>query len=730
VKGPIGRFCGAADAAAAWQRRCGERWADTDVLLLLAATETAAVSGISAAGSTPESRRRTAAADAELLTLGPEASRPHALPPLPAGVTPALISRVVVQELGLQPLVLDLGCEIAPAVPHLRLPAPAGDGPARCLSGGRAMDPARVEALLSRGRAWGARRGPRPGAPLLIAECVPGGTTTAQAVLTGLGFAVAGLVSGSLHRPAHGLKAELVARGLRAAGLPPTAPAADPSLEAARARRVLAALGDPMQPLAAGLVLGAVAADRPVLLAGGSQMAAVLALALALAPRELRPRLAAAVAVATTAWVASEPESDLPLLLRRVGERWGLEPLGFAAALRFRGELHPALADYERGYVKEGVGAGGLALLWELSGRRSADLARLCDAACQRLLPRPAPRLRRRQLLGAGALAGVGLLSGCGAPRPLLLASRGDLPQAWSEELPKPWRVELRDDPAAVVAALASGTARPAGMVRRAGTAPALLQLSDGWASTLDPAGLQPIGSEALLARLTAQARAVSRLFARGPGAGEAPPLAYPFSLSPWVLLLRERPDLARRAAEGWDLLLDPSLRGQLVLPSSPRVAIALVNGDADRLRRLRAQALAYNERDGLNLLLAGEAQALVLPRRRVVPLLQRDPRLQAVLPESGAPLTWNLLVRPAGPYPAPPLEWLAAVLEPPLLPRLLASGWVPPVPRSTLERACAGFPPPLRALLLPPPGVMERCSTLLPLGAAERRALQKLWDQ
>jgi NaMN:DMB phosphoribosyltransferase len=65
--------------------------------------------------------------------------------------------------------------------------------------------------------------------------------------------------------------------------------------------------------------------------------------------------------------------------------------LGFAASLRFRGEVHPALADYERGYVKEGVGAGGLALLWELSGRRPAALACLCDTACRHLLGGPVP---------------------------------------------------------------------------------------------------------------------------------------------------------------------------------------------------------------------------------------------------------------------------------------------------------------------------------------------------
>ena len=81
--------------------------------------------GRSSSGARARASANTAA-DAELLLLGPGAKLPHALPPLPAGVTPALISQVVLQELGLRPLVLDLGCPIAPAVPHLRLGGPAG----------------------------------------------------------------------------------------------------------------------------------------------------------------------------------------------------------------------------------------------------------------------------------------------------------------------------------------------------------------------------------------------------------------------------------------------------------------------------------------------------------------------------------------------------------------------------------------------------------------------------
>lgn len=356
------------------------------LLLVLGATATAAVPGISAAGATPAARQFTAAADAELLLLGPRAQRPHALPPLPAGVSPALISWVALQALALPALVLDAGCAVAPAVPHLRLGLP----PAQCLSSGAAMAPAAVarrRAIGQRlGRGWRRRQ---PGGLLVLAECVPGGTSTAEALLTGLGLDVQGLLSGSLRSPPHGLRAQLVAEGLaKAKGLDPDDPLA-----------VLCALGDPMQALALGLLEGLFeAAAEPgaeagaelpeplLLLAGGSQMAAVLALALALAPPAQRHRLAARTALVTTAWVAEEPGSNLAELLQRIGQRWQLQPLSFSSSLRFAGCGQQALRDYEAGYVKEGVGAGGLAFLCELAGIEPELLAAACDRACAQLL--------------------------------------------------------------------------------------------------------------------------------------------------------------------------------------------------------------------------------------------------------------------------------------------------------------------------------------------------------
>ena len=327
--------------------------------------------------------------------------------------------------------------------------------------------------------------------------------------------------------------------------------------------------------------------------------------------------------------------------------------------------------------------------------------------------------LSRRRLLQLGVGAGAGLLAACRpAPGPELLLAEADLPAAWLKQLPAPWRTRQVADAAAVQKAVRELGQRPA---------PGLVALSDGWASGLSRQQLQSFEAPRLWARLAAFSAPVARLYAP-PAAGQ---LAFPWAYSPWVIALRSRPDLAARRQEGWQLLLDPSLRGRLVLPSSPRISLEIMGGDFERLERLRAQALAYDDRDGLNLLLSGDAEAAVLPLQRLIPLLRRDQRLVVIWPDSGAPLSWQLLLRPAGAAQSapPPLEWLGAVLEQPLLEQLLARGLVPPLPQADLAPVARRFPESISALLLPGDGLLQRCWSLPPLSVPQQLAQQNLWD-
>ena len=350
-----------------------------DLLLVLAATQTAEHEGISAAGSTVASRRYTALADAELLIHGPARQRRWPLPPLPAGVSPALLSHVAARRLTLRPQVAALGLAQKPDFPHLHI-EPLDQGPSACLSSGAAMPLPRVQHLWRQGELLG-RRLQRP---LVVAECVPGGTTTAQAVLTALGVEVAHLISGSALHPPQQLKKDLVVRGLQRASL-----GAHPSAE-----QILAAVGDPFQAFTTGVLVGAVSAGQPLLLGGGCQMLAVLALAMQALPARQQDQLAAQVLIGTTGWLADEGadlagQSPFGGLVDATASHLAAALSVLACGVRFHSSTHQPLRDYERGYVKEGVGAGALLLLAQLRGCSCADLVLDCEHALEQLLSRP-----------------------------------------------------------------------------------------------------------------------------------------------------------------------------------------------------------------------------------------------------------------------------------------------------------------------------------------------------
>ena len=365
-----------------WSGAIHRFWSDPepapDLLLLLSSTLTAEVEGISAAGATSESRRYTAIADAELLLYGPSHRPRWPLPPLPAGVSPALISWVAAEAVKIQPWVGSIGLSKTPPFAHLRFEKPEL-GPAACISSGHAMTPQRVLQLLNQGQ----RFGERLRHPLVLAECVPGGTTTALAVLCGLGIPAHNLISGSAIHPPMALKRDLVRQGLQSAQF-----SATPS-----AQELLAAVGDPFQAFATGLLIGSLKSRQPLLLAGGSQMAAVMALALNMVSTKQRRLLSKQVLIGTTAWLAGEvltpsgsKRASLVELLALLENHFDVSICALASGLRFQGSRHLLLRDYELGHVKEGVGAGGLALLAQLRGLSLERISQACDNAMDQLL--------------------------------------------------------------------------------------------------------------------------------------------------------------------------------------------------------------------------------------------------------------------------------------------------------------------------------------------------------
>ena len=345
---------------------------DFSFVLILAGSRTAEVKGISAAGATNESRRYTAVADAELLLNGPSFKRIWPLPPLPAGVSPALIGYVASRFLRATPMIIASGLLQTPPFPHLVFDSPL-QGPSNCLSTGKAMDIKRVRCLWRKGLEMGMNLKK----PLLLTECVPSGTTSAFAVLRGLGLDVANFVSGSVRNPPVELKKRLVGDGLSK-----LIKQGQFSIE-----NLLAAVGDPFQPVALGLLLGARVAGQPVLLGGGSQMLAVLAMALEEISIDKRSEFMKEVAIGTTSWLVNESldkehlKKSFVHLMKIVSNHFNVKIMGLASGLSFVDTTYEGLRAYENGFIKEGVGAGALSLLAQLKGVSKEDLQKSCEKA-------------------------------------------------------------------------------------------------------------------------------------------------------------------------------------------------------------------------------------------------------------------------------------------------------------------------------------------------------------
>ena len=327
----------------------GQQWLDryrnkpSLFACILGFTETGLVPGISAAGATPEARRYTAIADAEFLINGPQSQPRYPLPPLEQGASPVIISRAVVEALSMPVYLFNAGLPCSPTVRSIDLQG----SPAQCLTSGQALSLFTVEHLLAQGLEWGERLAAQaaPGY-LIVSECVVGGTTTALGILTGLGIEAAGKVNSSHPRCNHDQKWSAVQTGLNRARL----------LTAQNPLALVAALGDPMQIVAAGM---AIAASRTVgvMLAGGTQMLAVYALIRAIVDHFKLAAQLEQIVVGTTRWVAEDPTGDTVGLAKAVGR----VPL-LATQLSFAASRYESLQAYEQGYVKEGVGAGGCAI--------------------------------------------------------------------------------------------------------------------------------------------------------------------------------------------------------------------------------------------------------------------------------------------------------------------------------------------------------------------------------
>lgn len=310
-------------------------------------TATSEIPGLTVAGANPDLIKYTSPADAEFLYYG-KCKCIDAVPATPDGKpTPAIITRTALQEGKIPLLVVDAGLKVKPAIPYVSL----GLEPGGNITAGVAMDPETAERAVRHGELLGKQLAGMSDL-VVVGESIPGGTTTALAVLMALGVEAKFKVSSSMPDNPHALKNKIVDTALKRLDIKRGSKASPLD--------VVSAVGDPMIPSVAGIARGALAAGSNIMLAGGTQMTAV-ALLMKLLGTELRN-----ACIGTTRYVRDDTTSDLAGLAKIVSAELPV----LSCDLHLDKSQKSGLRAFSQGFVKEGVGAGGASLAAMLKSRK------------------------------------------------------------------------------------------------------------------------------------------------------------------------------------------------------------------------------------------------------------------------------------------------------------------------------------------------------------------------
>jgi len=314
-------------------------------------TMTSTIPGVSDAGDTPDLTLFTPAADAEMLVLGKTVCM-TGIPINPGGIpTPATLTMAALQLSGMPLYIVNGGTKIRPNLPCFEVGGTYGES----ILTGKAVK--NVRGCFEMGKILGEMLS-KTYDFIVVSESCAGGTTTALAVLMAMGVIRENLVSSSSPNNPKELKTRIVNDSLKAAGIKIGDLAKDPL-------KAIECVGDPMMPANVGMIIGA-AKRVPVIIGGGTQMAAVIAAAVA-----LDPSIVGNIIQGTTRWLVNDPNSDIRKMMSSVHPDVPIVHVN----MDYSDSPYEGLQAYEWGYIKEGVGCGGssVAAIAQSAGKITCD---------------------------------------------------------------------------------------------------------------------------------------------------------------------------------------------------------------------------------------------------------------------------------------------------------------------------------------------------------------------
>ncbi|HEY6657626.1 MAG TPA: TIGR00303 family protein [Nitrososphaeraceae archaeon] len=307
---------------------------------VIAYTETSEIPGITVAGANKDLIKYTPSADAEFLYYG-RCKCIDDVPATPDGKpTPALITKTMLDISNIPFIVVDSGVKVKPDIPLFSFNLQSGKNILKDI----AMESGEVEKAYRYGLMLGKQLS-KSNDFVILGESIPGGTTTALGVMLSLGIHAENKMSSSMPENPHTLKNTIVRKSMKKNNIT-FGSLKDKPFDA------ISLIGDPMIPSLTGIAQGVTDNGGRVMLAGGTQMCSILSILKSINVKTDK------VFVGTTKYIFNDPYADFTNLLLSIDKDVGI----FVVDLHLIESTKLGLKAFASGFVKEGVGAGGVSI--------------------------------------------------------------------------------------------------------------------------------------------------------------------------------------------------------------------------------------------------------------------------------------------------------------------------------------------------------------------------------
>jgi len=200
--------------------------------------------------------------------------------------------------------------------------------------------------------------------------------------------------------------------------------------------------------------------------------------------------------------------------------------------------------------------------------------------------------------------------------------------------------------------------------------------INDGWISSIDFSGFEKINAYALFENL--DKRSIDFL---GSFNQNQRSKLFPIGVVPYTIIIKNNKELINPARISWDFLLSNKLTGKIIFPKSPRIILSIAKkiNSSNSLKKLKSQAMLFDDNNMLNWLINSDACDAIVPYSLCSKYLKIDSRLSLVFPSQGVPLMWHFLLSRSNLNNAILIKWIKSLEYKSKVDKLVSQGWYLP---------------------------------------------------